>query len=229
MARAARIVVPRAAHHVTQRGNNQQDIFFVDDDRRVYLDLLKEQTQKHAVKVLGYCLMMNHVHLVVEPAREESLALAVGRTHFFYTQYVNRVHRRSGHLWQNRFYSCALDDAHLRTVLRYIENNPVRAGMVRRAWEYRWSSAAEHVGRSAGTGLLDLNAWRVLLGKDDWGTLLRQALEAGEVRMLRLSTHTGRPLGSDRFVSKLERAVGRRLRPLAVGRPKRAKGRNRPK
>jgi len=113
MPRVARIVIPGVPHHITQRGNNRLAVFFVDDDRRVYLELLRAQSERFGLKVLGYCLMTNHVHLVATPAGEESLAKAVGRTHFLYTQYVNRLHRRSGHLWQNRFYSCALDEVHL--------------------------------------------------------------------------------------------------------------------
>jgi len=95
MPRVSRIVLPGRPHHVTQRGNNRQDVFFVDDDRRVYLGLLKEQAERFGLEILGYCLMSNHVHLVAVPAGEDSLAKAVGRTHFLYTQYVNRLHGRS--------------------------------------------------------------------------------------------------------------------------------------
>jgi len=129
--RLARIVLPGVPHHITQRGNNRQDVFFVDDDRRAYLDLLGQHAERFGLKVLGYCLMANHVHLIATPSAEESLAKAVGRTHFGYTQYVNRHHRRSGHLWQNRFYSCALDEVHLWRAMRYTERNPVRGKLVR--------------------------------------------------------------------------------------------------
>ncbi len=132
---------------MTQRGNNRQDVFFVDDDRRAYLDVLGEQAERFGLRVLGYCLMTNHVHLIVAPEREESLAKAVGRTHWLYTQAVNRLHGRSGHLWQNRFHSCPLDAAHTWAALRYVDRNPVRARLVRRAWRYEWSSAAAHVQR----------------------------------------------------------------------------------
>ena len=125
MPRKARIVVPGVAHHVTQRGNNQQDVFLVDDDRRAYLRLLKEQADKYELEVLGYCLMNNHVHLVVRPYEAASLANAVGRTHWRYTQYVNALHGRSGHLWQSRFYSCALDERHTAAALRRIAGNEI--------------------------------------------------------------------------------------------------------
>ena len=155
MPRVARIVVPSAPHHVTQRGNNHQDVFFVDGDHRVYLELLGERAERYGLAVLGYCLMTNHVHLVVVPSSEEALAKAIGRTHFAYTQYVNRLHGRSGHLWQNRFYSCMLDEPHLWSAMSYVERNPVRARIVRVAWRYRWSSAAAHVGGGDDSRLLD--------------------------------------------------------------------------
>jgi len=107
--RVARIVISGNEHHVTQRGNNRQDVFFTDDDRRIYLSFLREQTGKHGVRIVAYCLMTNHVHLIVVPPDGDSLAKAIGRTQLLYAQYVNRLHRRSGHLWQNRFYSCVLD------------------------------------------------------------------------------------------------------------------------
>jgi len=169
MPRIARIVLPGLPHHVTQRGNNRQDVFFVDDDRRAYLQILGEQSERYGLAVLGYCLMANHVHLIATPSGEDSLAKAVGRTDFLYTQYIHRLHGRSGHLWQNRFFSCALDEPHL---------------------------------------------WAALRARDD------ETQAAG----LRRSTCRGRPLGSDGFLSKLEHRLGRRLRPLPVGRPGNKRG-----
>ena len=113
MARIARAIAVGYAHHITQHGNNREAVFFVDEDRRVYLGLLQEQAQKYGLEVLAYCLMANHVHLVAIPDEQGSLARAIGATHLRYTQYVNRLHRRSGHLWQGRFHSCALDRRHL--------------------------------------------------------------------------------------------------------------------
>jgi putative transposase len=130
MPRVARVVIPGVPHHVTQRGNNRQDVFYTDDDRRHYLRLLGEQSHR----VLGYCLITNHVHLVVVPEHENSLARAIGRTHYLYTLYINRMHSRSGHLWQNRFFSCGLDEKHAYCALRYVELNPVRARIKQRAW-----------------------------------------------------------------------------------------------
>ena len=219
MPRVARIVWPGVPHHVTQRGNNRQDVLFVDDDRQVYLDILRKQSAKYGLRVLGFCLMPNHVHLVAIPSAVESLAKAVGRTHFVYTQYLNGLHRRSGHLWQNRFFSCALDEAYLWMALAYVDRNPVRAGLVRKAWQYPWSSAAAHVGQGASASLLDVGAWQQMSKGINFQPMLLQADEEG-VKRLRSNTHSGRPLGTDAFLSKLEHALGRRLRPLPVGRPK---------
>lgn len=220
MPRTARIVVEEVPCHVTQQGNNRQDIFFVAEDYKAYLDILKEQAEKYGLSILGYCLMTNHIHLICTPQESDSLAKAVGRAGFIYTQYINRFHNRSGHLWQGRFYSCALDDKHLLSALRYIECNPVRAKIVRRPWEYEWSSAAAHVGKGIGAELVDLAEWRKERYAGRWKDLLMERVDDKELIRIRGNTHTGRPLGSDSFISKLEKMVGRRLRPLPVGRPK---------
>jgi putative transposase len=219
MPRIARIVIPGCAHHITQRGNNRQDVFFVEDDRRVYLDLLKGAAAAHGLVVHGYCLMTNHIHLIATPKEEDSLAKAMGRTHFAYTQYVNRLHGRSGHLWQSRFFSCTLDEDHFWTALRYVEQNPVRARLCRMPWRYGWSSAAAHVGQGDASGLLDMRAWARKTDAANWQAALAERLEPGQVRELRVRTQTGRPLASDGFLSKLETKLGRRLRALPPGRP----------
>jgi len=220
MPRVARIVVTGIAHHITQRGNNRQDVFFVDDDRRVYMDLLKKNCEKYEMRVHGYCLMTNHVHLVAIPEKEESLAKAVGRTHFFYSQYINRFHNRSGHLWQGRFYSCALDERHFWLAMRYIEHNPVRAKLCRKPWRYKWSSASAHIDGAAESELLDLSCWYKMISAGRWRRELEEGLNEQQVYQMRVNTHTGRPLGSDGFLSKCEKLIGRRVRPLPIGRPK---------
>jgi putative transposase len=222
MPRIARVVIPGLPHHVTQRGNNRQDVFFVDDDRRTYLKLLAQQSRKHGLALLGYCLMDNHVHHVVIPRDAHSLARALGRTHWLYSQYVNRLHGRSGHLWQNRFYSAALEPVLVPAVTRYVERNPLRARICRKPWLYAWSSAAAHCGRSNDPfGLLDQAMWEELIDDaGEWGATLLDEQDQREVRMIRSRTCRGRPLGSDSFLSKLERRLGRRLRALPVGRPK---------
>jgi putative transposase len=222
MPRVARIVIPGVAHHITQRGNNRQDVFFADDDQRFYLAMLRAQAQDHGLTVLGYCLMPNHVHLVVTPRDADSLAKTIGTTHLVYTQYINRLHERSGHLWQGRFYSCALDEAHCWAALCYIERNPVRAGLVERAWRYPWSSAATHCGRANRWRLLDLEQWRAAWDARRWKQWLTRPEDEDRTQQVRAHTRVGRPLGSDSFLSKFESALGRRMRPLSVGRPRKS-------
>lgn len=220
MPRQARIVIAGLRHHITQRGNNRQDVFFVDEDRLAYLALLKEQCTRHAVRVLGYCLMSNHVHLIVNPERENGLNPAVGRAHFIYTQYINRLHGRSGHLWQGRFHSCPMDEGYTVAAMRHVERNPVRAKLTRAPWTYRWSSAAAHIGGSDTSGLLDTKAWAESHSAASWKEVLTEADDQDTKSALNRNTQTGRPLATDSFLSKLEHALGRRLRPLPVGRPR---------
>jgi putative transposase len=220
MPRIARAVAVDCPHHITQRGNNHQDIFFVDDDRCVFLELLKEQSDKYGLEVLAYCLMTNHIHLVAIPREEASLANAVGRTALRYTQYINRMNKRSGHLWEGRFYSCALDERHTWLAAKYVELNPVRARICRLPWRYEWSSAAAHTGEDVESPLVNLSKWNNMISAKQWRDELVEGLDEMAINTIRLRTHTGRPLGTDSFISKLEKLIGRRVRPLPIGRPK---------
>ncbi|MCP4642169.1 MAG: transposase, partial [bacterium] len=207
---------------MTQRGNNRQDVFFVEDDYRVYLSYLKESAERHGLTVSAYCLMTNHIHLVVTPETEESLSRALGRTHLMYAQYVHRLYGRLGHFWQSRFYSCPLDEAHAHHAAAYVELNPVRAGMVEHAWEYAWSSAAAHCGEGGDpSGMLGLSAWFEQMPVTEWKATLKAIADSDAmIEHLRAHTRTGRPLGDDAFLSKVETLLGRRVRPLPVGRQK---------
>ena len=197
----------------------------MDDDRRVYLELLKEHADRYDLQTIGYCLMSNHVHIVAIPNAEDSLASGLGRTHFRYTQYINHFHKRIGHLWQGRFYSCALDEQHFWLAMKYLELNPVRAGICRKAWRYEWSSAAAHVDAEAGSDLLDLSRWYGMISAAQWRKELADGLTGSGLSRLRTNTHTGRPLGGDTFLSKVEALLGRRVRALPVGRPSKHKHR----
>jgi putative transposase len=219
MPRRPRHAIPGFPHHITQRGNNRQDIFFADEDRELYLALLRQHPLQYGFEVMGYCLMTNHVHIIGVPTEDDSLAKTVGRTHWKYSQVLNRLHGRSGHLWQNRFYSCPMDGAHMVAAMAYIERNPVRAKLVRNAWNYPWSSADAHVG-DAGSEWLEMAQWRRASRGLDWKERLKLKEEAGPGTALMLHTNRGRPLGSDAFVAKIEAMVGMRLRALPVGRPK---------
>jgi len=219
MPRIARAVAVGFAHHITHRGNNRQDVFFFDDDRLVYLDILKEHCEKYGLNIFAYCLMTNHIHIVAVPQKEDSLARAVGRTHLRYTQYINRMHKRSGHLWEGRFYSCALDERGFWLAAKYVELNPVRAKICRLPWRYKWSSAAAHANEETRSELLELTSWNKRISMKEWRKELSGGIDNEQISRIRLSTHTGRPLGTDSFISKLEKMLGRRVRPLPIGRP----------
>jgi len=220
MPRIARLVIPGIPHHITQRGNNRQEVFFTPDDRRVYLTLLAQYAVTYALRIDGYCLMTNHIHLVGTPLHATSLACAIGKTHYRYTQYLNTTYRRSGHLWQNRFFSCALDEAHFWTALCYVERNPVRVGLCDVADEYRWSSAAAHCGGDDRTPLLDLAHWAAMITPGEWRQRLRAVEDDAALCRLRTTTHTGHPLGDTAFLAHLSVRFGKDFTPRPVGRPK---------
>jgi putative transposase len=222
MARAARIVIPGLPHHVVQRGADRLSVFGTDADYLAYLQMLGQQAQRARLAVLGYCLMRDHVHLVVVPRTSASLAQAIGRTHWLYTQHVNRLRDREGPLWQNRFFSCPLDEAHLADVLLYVERNPMRARQARYPWSYRWSSASAHANATDPAGLLDMSLWRRVSTPAQWRSLLVRPDAEEMVKRIRRATSTGRPLATDSTLDRLERRLGRRLRALPVGRPRKS-------
>ena len=220
MPRKARHVVPQVPHHISQRGNNRQDVFFTNDDFQLYLGLLKHHAIEFSLDLLGYCLMTNHVHIIAIPMEKDSLAIAMGRTNWKYAQIINRLHARSGHLWQDRFHSCALDDAHLHQAMAYMELNPVRSKMAHRAWEYPWSSAKAHVEGHDEADLLVMGDWLRRNPPREWKKTLTKAGDKTFANELELHLRRGRPLGSDAFVAKLEAMLGVRLRALPEGRPR---------
>jgi len=216
MARKARVVAAGVPHHVTQRGNNRQDVFLTDDDRRYHLSVLRDRSQQAGLQVLGYCLMTNHVHLVALPTHADSLARALGRAHSAFAQRFNRRYHRSGHLWQNRFYSCPLGATHLVRALAYVDLNLVRAGLVGRAADYPWSSARAHAENAAGDLCIDSWSWSELGLAADWPAILERR-ETDEAE-LRAATYAGLPCGEADFVQRLEQAARRPLRRLRPGR-----------
>ncbi|HOD84385.1 MAG: Transposase IS200 like protein [Planctomycetes bacterium ADurb.Bin126] len=218
MARLARVVVPGCPHHVTQRGNRRYDVFWDPRDRDKYETCLLEYARKYGLDIWAYCWMTNHVHLVAVPHREESLAQTLRDTHTAYTSYANRRMKESGHLWQGRFFSTPLDEGHLWSAVRYVERNPVRAGLVARAEDYPWSSAAAHCGRRR-DGLLSPAFpppdWTAMI--PDWSAWLGDE-NPTETAAIRRNTHTGRPCGTTAFIRKLESLLGRLLLPQKAGR-----------
>lgn len=218
MPRIARAVAPGLPHHVTQRGNFGHAVFDDDEDRDRYLEWLAEYSDRYGTRIWAYCLMTNHVHFIVVPETEDSLARTFSQVHRRYARDANRRRGRVGHLWQERFYSCALDDAHLYAAVRYVERNPVRAGLVRRAETYPWSSARAH---AAGTADPLLSVGCPLVETiADWADYLAGSDDDGWMREFRRSTRTGRPVGSASFVSLIEARLDRTLRAGPRGRPR---------
>jgi len=219
MARFARVVATGVAHHVTQRGNTRRFILDSDTDREVYLGLLRENLAQHGASLIGHCLMSNHVHLAVIPRQPDALALTLKHTHGRYAACWNAKHGSSGHVWQGRFYSCPLDRPHLWEALRYVELNPVRAGLVAEAASWPWSSAAVHCGAAAAGAWLDMEAWGARWNAAQWREYLRAGQSESDIMAVRQSTHTGRPLGTAEFVRDLEDKTQRRLTARKGGRP----------
>ena len=215
MPRIARVVAPGYPHHVTQRGNRRQRTFFCDGDYKAYQALVAEWCMPLGVEIWAYCLMPNHVHLIVVPDSEDALRRGIGEAHRRYTRRINFRKRWRGHLWQGRFASYVLDEEHLLAAARYVEMNPVRAKLVRSPGRYRWSSAGTHL-KGRDDTLVKVRPLLELVG--DWRSFLSESTPREVVRKLQGHERTGRPLGNDSFVARLERRLGRVLRPRRPGR-----------
>ena len=205
---------------MTQRGNYRQKVFYRDEDRRLYMDLLREFSRHHGVSILAYCLMPNHVHLIAIPHEPTALARLFQRIHSDYARALHLRLRRTGHLWQARYCSFPMDDKHFWQAMIYVEQNPSRAGLVDKPWQYRWSSAQAHIsGRD--DGLLDLIRWRVAHTPESWKLRLENGLADGLLlERIREATRKGWPLGEDTFLDHLEHDLGVRARPAPRGRPR---------
>ncbi len=214
MARLARVVIPGIPHHITQRGNRRQRVFFCDDDYRFYRRLMAEFCSMYDVRVLAYCLMPNHAHLVLTPADADGLHKAVGEAHRRYTRHVNFTHGWRGYLWQGRFASFPMDEAHLYRAVRYVELNPVDANLCSRPEQWPWSSAKAHL---CGQNDELVDVMLMLAQIPDWGEYLAEGIDH-DPEVFSQHERTGRPLGSEAFISELETICGRRLHPGKAGR-----------
>ncbi len=211
-------MVPGLPHHVTQRGNRRERVFFGDDDYALYRDLLAERCRKAGVACWAYCLMPNHVHLILVPAHPDGLARALGETHRRYTGFVNARARQTGHLFQSRFGSVALDEAHLAAAARTICLNPVRAGLVGRAEDWRWSSLRAHLS-SKDDGLVTVAPLLKRIGR--FADLVETESGGAEPEVflaLRAAETIGRPLGDSAFLDRIESLLARTIRPAKRGR-----------
>lgn len=214
MARLARAVFPGLPHHVTQRGNGRAQTFFDESDYAAYRELLREHCAAANVAVWAWCLMPNHVHLILVPDDSDGLRRALSRVHRTYAGLINARLRRSGHFWQGRFGCVAMDEPHLLAAFRYVALNPVRAGLVGRARDWRWSSASAQLGLG-GDGITAVDATRERIA--DFSALLAEAENEEATMRLRRAETIGRPVGSADFVERLESGYDRRLRPAKRG------------
>lgn len=217
----ARVVVAGEPHHVTHRGNLRADVFLSQAERECYIRLLSQCASAAGLEIWAWCLMTNHVHLLVVPRNKDSLRRGVGLAHQRYAAVINEQHGWTGHLWANRFYSTPLDTLHLWHAVKYVELNPVRAGLVGRAEDYEWSSARAHAGLTTSDPLLTPGG-PFPGGISDWACWLAEGLEEEVYQRIRRCTYTGRPCGSGEFVRRLESQTGRTLAPQRRGRKPRA-------
>lgn len=223
MSRTARVVITGYPHHITQRGNYSQDVFTDDEDRNRYLKWIKEYSDKFGVEILAYSLMTNHVHYIAVPKKENSLARTFSVAHMRYSQYFNKKMGTRGHLWQGRFYSCVLDEYHLIRASRYVERNPVRAGFVKKPWEWKWSSVSAHIGCES-TDILKLKALFKIIDMTEkaWKAYIDCEDNKEDIDKIKRLTMTGRPLGENGFSENLEETFGRKMAALPIGRPRKA-------
>jgi len=218
MPRRARIVWPGELHHVIQRGNYRRNIFFEDQDRAVYLKYMNENSQQYGLKVYAFCLMDNHVHFIVKPEAWDSLAKTFCVTHQRYALYLNKRLKEHGHRWQSRYYSCVVLGTHIARAVRYVESNPVRAGMAKTPWAHPWSSARAHLGKPYRIiKLADISEY---IQVASWKKYLLMKEEEDMLKYLRESALQGRVFGPLTVIQKLQKNLKQKLLPCARGRPR---------
>jgi putative transposase len=218
MPRKARVLAVGYPHHVTQRGNDRRVVFAEPDDYARYREWLVRYAHKYDLDIWAYCLMPNHVHIIGVPQTPEALAQTFNIVHMQYAQYFNNRHHATGHVWQGRYFSCVLDEPHVHAAIRYVEMNPVRAGLVVSAKDYPWSSANSHVSGqpdpvlSGHCFLTDTVA--------DWSRYLSEEPDSADKAELIKATASGHPCGGEAFLRRMETLLGRRFIPLPAGRPR---------
>jgi putative transposase len=218
--RQARFIIPHYPHHIVQRGNKRQSVFLERADYLFYLNELHFYAEKYQVEIICYCIMTNHLHLILTPHNNESLHLLMKTVHTRYALRINKRMNWTGHLWQNRYFSSVIDDCSLEIVARYVEMNPVRANIVENACDYEWSSAPVHCGFRENRFLSENSKWHnQLLQVNDWEEWLRSGESSENIKSIRCSIEQNRPYASNNFIKKLEFDSGRMLQVKGRGRP----------
>jgi putative transposase len=223
MARLPRLVLPDQPHHIIQRGNNRHPIFFADEDYQHYLLWLQEAAEAHGCSIHAYVLMTNHVHLLITPEEEDSIARTVQTLGRRYVRHINHTYRRSGTLWEGRYKSSLIDSAqYLLTCYRYIELNPVRAAMVSHPADYPWSSYHHNANGMDDTLLQQHHEYQALgdttaIRQQAYRKLFDAHIEQTSLEMIRKNTNKGWVLGNERFKGKIEHQLKRRVSPLPRG------------
>ncbi|MBN1621988.1 MAG: transposase [Endomicrobiales bacterium] len=224
MPRTARVTVEGYPYHIMQRGNYGQDIFKTDQDRHQYLAWIIEYSLKYHLQILAFCLMNNHVHFTAIPQKKDSLSKTFNMAHMRYSQYVNNKNKTMGHLWQGRFYSCMLDKKHLLAASRYVERNPVRAGLAKRPWEWEWSSANVHIHEISDKNSRFLKLFEYVdLTPQQWKGYISENEDDFFVEQIERNTISGRPVGDADFIKKLKDKFGIKIEEPVRGRPKKTR------
>ncbi len=218
MPRQARFVLPGELHHVTQRGNFHQKVFFDDQDRVIYLKYMQEFAKKYNLLIYAFCLMDNHVHFLVKPVTRDSISKTFQAVQQKYSLYLNKRCQEFGHRWQARYYSCVVLGNHVLTVFRYIERNPVRAGIVEKPWDYAWSSARMHLGTKY--NIISLENVKEFIDVPSWERYLADKDNDSDLKSLRRSTYQGRIYGPVEVVQVIQKQFKRKLLAQPRGRPK---------
>ena len=220
MTRQARFVLPGHLHHVTQRGNYRQNVFKDHQDRIYYLKLINHYAKEYNNDLYAYCLMTNHIHFIIKPQQQKSLAQIFCRAHQQYSLYYHKKNGIHGHLWQERFYSCLLEGSHIPAAIKYVECNPVRANLAKHAWDYPWSSTNFHLGKKY--NIVHLSDIRPYVTADNWKEFLDQKQSDKEIDAIRQATNKGYVFGSDKYIEFLEKKHACTLTPQIIGRPKKS-------
>ncbi|MBU1852945.1 MAG: transposase [Candidatus Omnitrophica bacterium] len=219
MSRIARLVAVNYPHHVVQRGNNKQAVFFDDDDRVVYLELLRKYSSRCNCEVCVYCLMKNHIHSIITPFLDNSLSKMMQKISLIFTQYSNKKYKKTGRLWECRYYSSIIEkEEYLWAVSRYIERNPVRAKLVSKPYEYRWSTANNSIIKDRYSFIKQI--WHNRGEREAYENFLNMPDNRNDVKKIEKATFKGVPIGTEKFINEITGELGVIINQRPVGRPK---------